>query len=48
LCSSNETKIGEEVVVLGYLVIRRIFNGTEEIISGLDGSYYLTIAAKIY
>ncbi len=48
LCSSNETKIGEEIVVLGYPTIGGGYlTVTEGIISGLDGSYYLTTSAKI-
>lgn len=48
VCAENEIRVGEEIVVLGYPGIGGDFlTATEGIISGFDGTYYLTTSAKI-
>jgi len=48
ICGSDVIKVGEEIVVLGYPTIGgEYLTATEGLISGYEGTYYLTTSAKI-
>ena len=48
VCSEDKIKVGEEIVILGYPTIGgEYLTATEGIISGYEGTYYLTTSAKI-
>jgi hypothetical protein len=48
ICNKEEIKIGAEITILGYPTIGgEYLSATEGIISGYEGTYYLTTSAKI-
>ncbi len=48
ICKDNEIKVGEEIVILGYPSVGgEYLTATDGIISGHEGTYYLTTSAKI-